>query len=78
MAGVDTMIEQVTVEEAVKRGTVGWHYCMFRPTGHYPVSVSKDTEGVYWLLTLGATEAQPVPAGSRVWALPVIEGGIKP
>lgn len=72
------MIEQVTVEEAVERGTVGWAYCMFRPTGHCPVNVSKDADGVYWLHVIGATEAQPVPAASRVWALPVIESGHKP
>ncbi len=72
------MIEQITVEEACKRGNVGWHYCMFKPTGHYPVSVTRDDGGVYWLQTLGATEAQPVPASARVWALPIIGEAHKP
>lgn len=72
------MIEQVTIEQAVALGTTDWQFCIFRATGNFPVTVSRDADGVYWQQIIGATEPQAVPATARIWALPIVRGAQKP
>lgn len=71
------MIEQITVAEAYKRGTVGWAYAIYTAAGHMPVTVTAGN-GFYWLQVIGATEPKAVDANTRVYALRIIDGGHKP